>query len=103
MFEPKRPRQRSLPKASNKCKVALYKNVQRLYRKNRSHTAKLVLYGEWKEDPGGREVSLEALETFWRPLLEKRSIEDRQRPRPVRDGQWTIVKSIELDDLIACK
>ena len=79
--------------------MALFKNIQRLYRKNRSRAAKLVLSGEWNEDSGGRGVSLEVLETFWRPLLEKQSVEDRRRPLPVRDEQWGIVKSIDLDDL----
>jgi hypothetical protein len=58
-----------------------YREVQRLYRKNRTRCADFVLSGDWSKAP--KEVGIEEQEAFWGPLVQTPSKPDDRKPQPL--------------------
>jgi hypothetical protein len=58
-----------------------YREVQRLYKKNRTRCAELVLSGDWSKSP--KEVGIEEQEAFWGPLVQTPSKPDDRIPQPL--------------------
>ena len=98
-LEPVKRKKIVLPRNRKKRRAVQYRLLQRAYTRDRALAAKTVLSGDWKAESDDGAVSLESQESFWRPLLERESIVDNRSPDPIRENQWGLIASIELEDL----
>ena len=73
-----------------------YREVQRLFKKNRSRCADLVLSGDWSKEPV--EIPFEEQESFWGPLFETQSLPDRRRPDPISPPILELVDPISATE-----
>ena len=98
-LEPVKRKTMVLPRNRKKRRAVQYRLIQRAYIRDRARAAKTVLSGDWKAESEDGAATLEAQESFWRPLLERESIADSRSPDPIREEQWGLIAAIELEDL----
>ena len=69
-----------------------YAKIQKLYAKNRSRCAELVLSGDWKKDrvAPDRDVMLQ----YWGPLMQRASEDDLRPVYPVRAVDWSTISPV---------
>ena len=98
-FTPKQQTKLKLPQSRRRRRKALFKILQRLWFRNRARCAKMVASGEFKTMDVVTRVTLEQLETFWRPLMETPSKEDSRNPEAIHPVAWTAMQPISIDDI----
>ena len=97
------PRTRNPTTADNrrKLRVQQYRNLQRSYLKCRSAAVKSVLAGTWDKAPA--DIPFEEMTAFWRPLFERKSIEDGRNPELTRQPVLELLEpysSSEVQDAL---
>ena len=98
-YTPKpRPRLK-LPKTRRKRRKALHRILQRLYKRDRSKAAALIVSGEWRTLDKSTQLPMDMLEAFWRPLLETSSRLDERTAEQVHETAWNSLQPITLEDI----
>ena len=87
------------PKTRRKRRKALHRILQRLYKRDRSKAAALIVSGEWRTLDKSTQLPMDTLEAFWRPLLETSSRPDERTAEQVHETAWNILQPITLEDI----
>ena len=87
------------PKTRRKRRKALHRILQRLYKRDRSKAAALIVSGEWRTLDKSTQLPMDMLEAFWRPLLETSSRLDERTAEQVHETAWNSLQPITLEDI----